>query len=268
MLSDKNYDTATIMIYRSAVSVLLFTLALVLKKKPLKVINGKLLFTRSFLDGLNILLLVTSFKYLAAGSVSLIQRMDIPLLILIAVFKRESKSSLQFYLSLWTIVLLVFFISVSKLIDEDLTGYAFAAPGVLVAAFSYHLVKKQTSHENLETIGLFYSSSLLLWGIATALISRSSLSINPKDIWIFVLGGAFQFTIVYLALYLYKRRPSEKARLPFVIAIVGTMVVEMLLEKKMFSFSQMALTVILTGIIATICLNPGIPQKKVERNID
>ncbi len=264
ILTDKNYNTATIMIYRSAVSVFLFTSLLLFKRKKIQVNNKKLLLARSLLDGLGILLLVTTFKYLAAGSVSLIQRMDIPLLILISVYKRERKSSLQFYLSLWAIVLITFFIADSKLLDENAFGYAFAAPAVLLASFTYYLVKKHTSQESKEVLGFFYSLSLMLWGTGTALFSKSSLQVNSNDFWIFVLGGVLQFTIVSISLYLFERHPSEKARLPFVIAIIGTMIVEMLVEKKLFSFSQMALTAILTGIIATICLNPGVPNGKKE----
>jgi drug/metabolite transporter (DMT)-like permease len=264
MLADKDYTTATIMIYRSAISMLLFASVLLYKRKKIRVNNKKLLLARSFLDGLGILLLVASFKYLAAGSVSLVQRMDIPLLILISVYKQESKSSLQFYLSLWAVILLTFFVTESKLLDEDAIGYALAAPAVLLAACTYYLVKKHTSQESGGVLGFFYSLSLLLWGIGLALFSQDSLQIDWKDFWIFALGGVLQFTVVSISLYLFKRYPSEKARLPFVIAIIATMIVEMLIEKKWFSFSQISLTVILTGIIATICINPGVPKRVRE----
>lgn len=262
LLADKEYSTATIMVYRSIVSVFLFALTLFYKGDKIQVNNKRLLLTRSFLDGFGILLLVTSFKYLAAGSVSLIQRMDIPVLIIISVFRRESKSSLQFYLSLWAIVLLSFFVAESKLLDEDTVGYAFAAPAVLLAAVTYYLVKKHTSQERREVLGFFYSLSLFVWGIIAALFTESSLQIHLSDIWIFAAGGAFQFMVVSISLYLFERYPSERARFPFVLAIIGTMVIEMIIEKKLFSFSQITLTTILTGIIATICLNPEAPGTK------
>lgn len=263
-LADENYSTACIMVYRSAISVFLFGALLFFKRKKIVVNNRYLLLLRSFFDGLGIFLIISSFKYLAAGTVSLIQRMDIPLLILLSVFKRESKSSLQFYLSLWAIVLIIFFVSESKLLSEDAIGYAFAIPAVFIASFTFFLIKKHTSQESIEILGFFYSFSLLVWGLSVALITQSSLSIHVKDIWIFMLGGIFQFSVVSSSLYLFQRTSSEKARLPFVLSIIGTMVIEMIIENKLFSFSQLALTAILTGIIATICLNPSapIPQQK------
>ncbi len=109
ILTDKGYSASQIMFYRGAFSASLIALFSIVSKRNYFPKNWKPQAGRMAIDGLSVFLLYTSYKYLSAGTVALVQRMDIPLLIIISIFNKQTKSSLQFYLSIWSIFVLAFF---------------------------------------------------------------------------------------------------------------------------------------------------------------
>lgn len=217
---------------------------------------------RLLVDGSSIWLLYQSFKYLSAASVSLIQRMDIPALIILSVLRKENKSSLQFWLSFWTILLIGFFVLDSRFIDEEPIGFVYAISSVMLLATTFFLIKKQTTTESIFVLGNTFALGLIFFGAIISSFNHSSFIIQGNDIWIFLLTGIMQFVIVNAALKLFQWYTAERARLPFVIGVFMTMILEMILEKKFFSLNQIGLTVLIAGIIVTICLNPNTPTKK------
>lgn len=261
ILTDKQYETSTIMIYRGFFSLSLFLLFSLFTKNKLRPKKLKPQLFRLLIDGLSIWLLYTSYKYLSAGTVALFQRMDIPILIIISVVAGQQKSSLQFYLSIWAAAILAFFIADAKLLDEDPIGFAFALSSVFLLSTTYFLVQKQTKTENRYSLGFIYSLGMILWGFLFSLIKGTDIRINISDLWIFVTGGLLQFLLVYLALFLFNSYSAEKARLPFILGAFATLLAEMIIEQKLFTLNHIGLSVILTGIIATICIDPQSPTR-------
>lgn len=223
---------------------------------------------RLLVDGSSIWLLYQSFKYLSAASVSLIQRMDIPALIILSVLRKENKSSLQFWLSFWTILLIIFFVLDSKFIDEEPIGFVYAISSVILLATTFFLIKKQTTTESIYVLGNTFAIGLIFFGIIISIFNHSSFIIHVNHIWVFILTGIMQFMIVNTALKLFQWYTAERARLPFIIGVLVTMILEMIIEKKIFSFNQIGLTVLIAGIIITICLNPITPTKNGDKSLE
>jgi len=63
---------------------------------------------------------------------------------------------------------------------------------------------------------------------------------------------------------LYRWFPVEKTRLPYVLATVFVLVLEMLVEQKYSSISQIGLTLLITGMLITIIRNPTSPEVHIN----
>lgn len=83
--------------------------------------------------------------------------------------------------------------------------------------------------------------------------------LHLQDLWIFAVGAVSQIVMYSMAIFLYRWFDVEKARLPHVLATLVILVLEMLMEQKYFSISQIGLTLLITGMLITIILNPNSP---------
>ncbi len=261
-LTNLEYTSSVIMFWNSGISFLfMLGFSIFIKKEKPVINNKKILIFRIFLNGLGMYLVIESFNYLAAGTVAMIQRIDIAILIIISSFVQRDKSSLQFYMSIWVIILVSFFIINANFIDEDILGFPYVLGGVIVATIGYLIMKKQTSIESNHSLGVYYSLGLMIWGGVFTYSTSQSFNINLIHIPLFILGGLVQFGIVKLILQLYKHFDVELARIPFVLAVIVTFILEMVIEQKMFSINQLLISILITGMICTICLNPKVPLR-------
>ena len=125
----------------------------------------------------------------------------------------------------------------------------------------YLLIKKNTENNSIATVSIAYLLSFFIGGFIPALYGNS-LSLPQWQgtvTLIAILQGVLQTILTILGVQLLKDLAAEKARLPFVIGAFSALIIEMIIEKKWFSFNQIAISLIITGIIATICLNPTTP---------
>ncbi|WP_422355225.1 hypothetical protein [Roseivirga pacifica] len=256
-----NYSAPVIMLYKGGLACLVITIIMVLKRERPKVKNSNLLFIRVILGAISIWLFTESYEYLSAGSVALVQRMDIAFLVLLAYLSGRKTSSLQFYLSVWTIIILLFFALDARFNDEDPIGFLYALSGVLVYSATILIIKSQTSSESKYTIALSFSFSSVLGGFVIGIINQETFALTSQlDLSYFLGGAGIQVAMVFLSLGLLKSFKAEYARLPYVLGALATFILEMIIEGKVFNFNQIGLTVIIVGLMLTICLNPNSPK--------
>lgn len=261
-LTDNGFTTSHILLH-SAVGSLLFIIPYIFITKQTVQFGYKqpLFYGKLLVNAIGIYLLFTSYKYLAASSVSVIQRIDIPIIIITSVVLGQTKSALQFWLSIWAIILFLFFVIDSPYIDEDTTGFYLAISAAICLSMGYLLIKKNTKNNSIATVSIAYLLSFFVGGFIPLLYGN----IITMPTWqgtlnvIAFLQGGLQTMLTILGIQLLKDYTAEKARLPFVIGAFSALIIEMIIEKKWFSFNQIAISLIITGIIATICLNPTTP---------
>ncbi|MFX5574569.1 hypothetical protein ABTD77_19205, partial [Acinetobacter baumannii] len=95
-------------IYRGAIALILGIIGACLKRYSLFPESWKPQIARLIFNGLASYLLVSSFTYLSASTVSLISRIDVPFLIFLSVYLGKEKSDLQFWLSVWCVLVILF----------------------------------------------------------------------------------------------------------------------------------------------------------------
>lgn len=267
ILTDKGYKASNIMVLRGSTALLLGILGGVLQKKRIIPYQWRPQIARFFLNGFSSFFAILSFTYLSASTVSLMNRLDIPALIIIATLLGQPKSNAQFWLSIWTIIIIVFMALDAKFIDEKPIGFVFAFLNVAIISIGYLLVQKSSQTENAYILNNVFSISNIVFGLSISFIVGNSIYLNPSDLWVILLGAIGQLTIYTVAITLYSWFSVEGARFPYLLAALLITIVEMIYENKFFGISQLGLFLITTGILFTIILNPKTPDLNLRTTL-
>lgn len=259
-LTGAGYDATVIMLYNGSIAFAFTFILAKTQQASLKVANYRLLILRVIIDAVSIWCLLQSFKYLSASSVAIVQRMDIPFLILIAYLRGRVLNSLQFYFSIWTVIILFFFAFDAKFNNEDPIGFVYALAGVILFSLTLLIIRSQTTRESVHMLSMSYSFSGILGGLVFGLLAEQSFQVPVQDLPYFAATGAIQVFIVLLGVQLLKVYQAEMARLPYVLGAFATMLLEMVVEQKIFNFNQIGLSAIIIGLLITLCLNPSAPK--------
>ncbi len=232
-LTTQNITGAEILFIRAVFNLLLaLGIGIVTKQKMLPTQPG--LQSGSFICiGLSLLLIFTAYQYISAGSVSTLQRLDIPLLVLIAVFTKGQFSRKRFGLAVLSFAFVILMVLLNRQTGEKLMGYLLLLAAVGMIAINTLLQKKIAVKENIVTIMIVVCLSSIFWGgFRCWQVGSTFQHINPA-ILLFIFGLAVINVIVfYLVNALYKTHSPEFVRYPYLIAAFGTMIAEMLLTQK------------------------------------
>ena len=259
-LTGKDYPAALILVFTGTTALILNCIAGVIQKKSFFPNQWKFQIVRLLNNGISLFLIVLSYKYLTAGSVSLVQRTDIPFVIILSFFIGERRSSMQFWLSLWTILMIVFLIIDARMINEVPFGFILVFTGVIMLSLGYIIIKRTVHTETVYTLSNITCLGMMLIGSIIMLIKNYSWHIAPEHIWIFCLGGLMMFLIYVVAVRLYVWYKPERARFPYILGAIFTSVIEMIIERKWYSVSQISLIILISGMIMTISLNASTPR--------
>ena len=213
--------------------------------------------------GLSLLLIFTAFQYISAGSVSTLQRLDIPLLVLIAAFSRKS-SRLQILLALLSFVLVAVLLLLNKATDQKPIGYFIILSAVIIICISTLLQKKISVTENIPTIIFISSMSSVFWGGIRCWQTHSTFShIHLGGLSVIFGLNLINLIIFYMITDLYRRHRPEVVRYPYLLAAFMTMITEMIVAHKLFS---PILIIGNTAILLAITLLVRRRQKSINAN--
>jgi drug/metabolite transporter (DMT)-like permease len=265
-MSVRGYSTSENMILRGLFCLSVGVIASKIKGYELIPQNKKTQIFRFFASGFASYFFTASFAYLKASTIALIIRLDIPfLLVLVTLFTNQSKnkkSSLQFWLSIWSILIISFITFSGNFSDENPLGYVYAFTSVILIALGYLFMKNSAGKENIFVLSNIFSLSNLLFGLTLLFLNDENIHFELNDIWVFILYTLSQFGIYILSIQLYKWYDVERARLPYVFATFIIFFMEIILGKRAFDIEQFILSIIITGMIITIILNPKTIETK------
>lgn len=205
--------------------------------------------------GLSLLLIFTAYQYISAGSVSTLQRLDIPLLVIIAAFGSQSKFS-QTLLALFAFALVATLLILNKTTAEDPIGYFIVLSAVVILCINTLLQKKIAITENIQTIILISSLSSVFWGGIRCWQTNSTFSNIQLDSLLVIVGLSFaNLLIFYIVNDLYKKKSPEVVRYPYLLAAFLTMITEMIVEHKIFNpiliVGNISILIVLTILVNT-----------------
>jgi drug/metabolite transporter (DMT)-like permease len=255
LLTKQNITGAEILLIRAVFNLILaFVVALATKQSILPT-EPKLQLGAFFCLGLSLLLIFSAYQYISAGSVSTLQRLDIPLLVMIGIFQKKIMAK-KLLLSLFAFLLVGVLIIYTQKSGENPMGYFLVLAGVLIIAINTLLQKQIAKKENIVAIMFVVSISSIFWGGIRCWQSHSTFQNINSIILLSIFGLALiNLAVFYLVNILYKKHSPELVRFPYLLAAFGTMIVEMLIKQKwenpIVIFGNIAILVVLTILLRT-----------------
>lgn len=203
--------------------------------------------------GLSLLLIFTAYQYISAGSVSILQRLDIPLLVIIFAFNRKS-SLFQIVLALLSFILVAALIFFSKTTNEHPIGYFIVLSAVVIICINTLLQKKIALTENIPTIIFISSISSVFWsGIQCLQTHATFANIHIGSLLVIVGLSIINLIIFYIINDIYKKHNPEVVRYPYLVAAFFTMIVEMVIAQKLSSqvliIGNISILIVLTILV-------------------
>jgi len=217
--------------------------------------NPGLQIIRLFNTGVALFLLLESYKTLSAATVSLLSRLDIPLVIIFSIVTGKKKSIHQVFFSFLVIGMVAFFTWKANLINETTIGFAYGIGSVFLLSISYLILKKSVETENPFMLASIASIGGLLVGITIMAIRHKQFIIDWEDSWIFIAISVITIVLFYIGSILYKMYTVEKARVPYVLIPICTMLFEMINEHRWFGINQVMVILLLTACTLIICFD-------------
>lgn len=262
----RGYSISESMILRGFVSLLIGIVVSKFYRVNLVPQNKKIQFFRFFSSGFTSYFYTASFAFLNASTIALLCRLDIPFLLILATLftnqENQKKSNLQFWLSIWTIIIVSYIVMSGSFKNEVTTGYVYVFVSIILIALGSMFIKNSAKNESIFVFNNVFSLSNFLFGLVLWFAYEENFYFNIRDLWIFVLFAFSQLGTYIISIKLYKLYDVERARLPFVVATIAIYFFEILLGKREFDTKHLLLTIIITGMIITIILNPKTIETK------
>lgn len=262
-LSNHNIKASQTLLYRGVFTLFFcFVIALVKKEKVFPT-NIKEQSIRFLTTGGSLLLALMSYAFLSAGTVSLLQRLDIPFLIFVSLALKKKKRTFQIVLSVLTLLSILSLTINPKIIDEEFNGFILVFGSVLMTAIGYFTVHKGSNSESAPALINVSAISSIIFGLLITVFTSTKFVFPLIDFLTIALSALINIFLFYLAIRLYKIYEPERALTPFVWAIITTSTFEMIIEQKMYSKQDIIITLGLTILISLICLG----GQKINRSV-
>jgi drug/metabolite transporter (DMT)-like permease len=216
-------------------------------------------------NGVAIYLGIVSYQYLSATTVSLLQRLDIPLLILLGQATGRQAPDRRSWLC-WIAVGLVFLFALdAETLDENALGFLTGVSSILLLSLNFLLIKRSVGEENLFVfINVSSLSCILIGAAATFFTDQKGVHFHTIDYELMAGTGALQFLINLCLLALYQQLPAERAQFPAVLGAVATMLLEMWVEQKLFGVVHIGGILLITALVAYIAYSRTNRPKQVH----
>jgi drug/metabolite transporter (DMT)-like permease len=261
-LTNHNIKASQTLFYRGVFTLIFCSVIALIKKDRVFPVKIKEQSIRFITTGGSLLLVLMSYAFLSAGTVSLLQRLDIPFLIFVSLALKKKKRTYQIVLSVITILSILSLTINPEIIDEDLSGFILVFGSVLMTAIGYFTVHKGSNSESVPALINVSAISSIFFGLVITIFNSNNFAFPLIDFLLIALSALINVLLFYLAVRLYRMYEPEKALLPFVWAIITTSIIEMIIERKMYSNQDIMITVGLTTLITLICLG----GQKLSRN--
>ncbi len=259
------YSSSTILFSRGVIAFF-FTLFLSMRYR-VSIIPLKYYFQlfRLVNSGISLLLIFQSFRYLEASSVSMVQRLDIPFAVLIGFITGQRKHDYRIGLSVFACCLVLSIFFFAKQIGEKPIGLIFAIIGVIQLSLAYLLAKKSTGEENNFVIVNTTNIGCIIVGLTSGVIFGNLTLIKPQDFGILYVASIFQFILHYLSCVLYRHHDVAIAQRPYLLSAFVILIVEQILDKRVFDLSHNGIIIFVIVIIYLVTLKEGTISKLQEK---
>lgn len=195
------------------------SLEVMIKKEPILPKNARYQFFRLFVTGGAWFFATLSFKYLNAGTISIISKVNTPLMIIVASFIGVFYSKKQIRLSYLTVVLFFVFAIWNRNPNDHFLGYIFFSIALVFVIIEYIMLKDSTQKENMYIVAATPSISCFLIGLLGVCFQESAFqALTSFTGFLVFLNGIVMYLFYRLSIYRYRILPLGLSELPALLA--------------------------------------------------
>jgi hypothetical protein len=210
-------------------------------------------FIRFINAGFVLAALMASYHFISATSVSLISRMDIPIMVVAATSLGCNSNTFQRVLAYCTLGLTGLFIFVSSH-NESTFGYFLAISGVVANVIGYVFLQTSVNSESPAVVALVPGIASVVFGLSIGIATKVSIVWSAKENGVLVCTGVAMYLMYKISIGLYKSLSLIGAQYPTILIPALSMPLEAWIMNRSFDAIYVLLTMIimalLTGVLA------------------
>ena len=262
-LSKNNVDGSFILFNRGLICFLIILSAAIIYKRSLKPNNIKIQTVRFFVAGMGLFCITNSFKFVHAATISLIQRSELLLVIIVSAILSRKFFNIKTLYSLIISIFLFLFLFFFKNPDENNAGIWLGLVGTGFVIAGYFLIKKVVVSETFLVITMTSALGSIFFGLSYSVYKHSiNYSINPLLLFLLFILGAFMFIIYRLTVYIYKEYDVENAQYFSLIAIFLTIPLEYIFIGNTVETTYAIGLIVFSILVSGAILMPSRKMKK------
>jgi drug/metabolite transporter (DMT)-like permease len=254
-LMARGYSSASVLVYRGAFTMGMTMLIARYSSQSVFPKNIHLNIVRLLNSGIGLMLTFEAYKRLTASTVAMVQRLDIPVAVIIGYVAGRRAKSFKVGLSVFAVMLVLSILFFADFIQEEPMGLGLALIAVAMTSFSYLLIKRSTSDENNFSIVNITNVGCILVGLISGLAFRNLHMLKLQDLWLFLLTSLSQFALNYTMAVVYRKNEVERAQRPYLTGAIAVLLVEQMVEQRFFPALQIGIILTVVTIIYLITLN-------------
>jgi drug/metabolite transporter (DMT)-like permease len=253
-LTKNNIDGSFILFNRGLVCFIIVLIAASTSRKGLIPQKPMIQLTRFFVAGLSLICITNSFKFANAATISLIQRLEVLIVIIVASIFSKAFFSFRNYYSLAIIIASLFFLFYFKNVGEYNKGIFLALLGTVFVVIGYFLIKRVVAIENYLVITLTSSLGATIFGLAFSFYRKTiNYQLHTRFLALLVLLGILMFITYRLTTFVYSKYNIETAQYFSFLAIVSIMPIEHLFigsnMTSVYTIGLIAFSTLITSVI-------------------
>jgi hypothetical protein len=248
-LATLNYPGSVTLAFVSAGFLAMVWLFAIVEQKTVLPQNYRPQVIRFLMIGIAAWFMTESYTYLHASSVSLIQRSEIPLIIIVAYLAGKRQADWQVKFAVWVIVAIIGFIIYSHRKSADAYGIGLAQMGVFCTIITFQLMQKSVNSESEYPSTTVSGISCIFYGLLFSGIGGKWQLIKPEHLYIVAIAFVSLFAMYKCATVLYRTKSLEYARFPALIGSVLTLFAEQIHEKEVFAIDYTIIILIISAMV-------------------
>jgi hypothetical protein len=235
-LATLKYPTSISLIYVFGIFLILVVSFAVFENKTVAPQNMKPQLARFIMIGLATWLFTESYTYLPASSVSMIQRSEIPMIIVAGYLMGQIAWSKQVKFAWFVVFAYCCFIIYTAIYLDDFLGIILAQSGVLITIITFQLMQKSINKEGEYASFAVTAVSCIFYGFLFSALNHQWVFIKTEHLYL-VMAVAISLFLSYKAMAsLYRTKTLAYARFPALIGSVMVLFGEQIHEKDIFSW--------------------------------
>lgn len=257
-LLEAGNSTANILVWRGILSFFITSLLAYTTKSTILPQNWGAQMVRMVSSGVSLYMVFESFKYLAASTVAVISRLDIPFTALTPVIIGKVLWGWKASIATLSVALVGLMVLLADGIHEGAEGLYLAIGATLLVSVNFLLVKRDANVESRWAILNTTNIGCLAVGLLVGLSESSLTWLDLSSVWLIMVASLSQVMLNFVLVEIYKIFHADVGRRPYLIAAVVLIVAEQVLEHKWFDTLHLVFLFgsIILGYFLTMEQNP------------